>query len=732
VSNFPSLERLGLRGTTVDFPTSWLSMTEIDIRGLQRPFLWTTAGNMTNTARSYGTRVDGATRSECSAAVEYGDMSRYHVVTDPEQYAYRFCVCLDGFFGDISSDNVSEGGDEYGSLRHRACTPCPVVTGASGSLSLTATCSGGRLVVGGGAVVVDVAVAAGDGGAGNTSLITAVPCPSDSGGESPCVRTVVTRTPPPTAEAMERAAANFFDSSTGSSSLPGRHSDEPATTTTLAAMVEAFGRDGVSTECRVGYEGRLCAQCTQGHYASGRTCRSCHTGTWWIKPAVSVAVILVLTLRVLGGGAVARSGLFRTLTFHMQLFAALPHQSLLLPSAIRGVFSGSEAATAFQLEGLECMEGAKHWDGFFAPLVLAWCLPLVVALGAGVSIAVSLLAQRLGPRARAESGDWRPLGATGDQGSLEGNQDRGSLEGNRDQGSLEMSGDRGSLGTSGVRGSPRPQIPPVQLALGYLWLLLMFTSVRRVLAALNCTQYGNLSGGARFVSTALWVECSAGRAGSTYSAVVALSVILGIAFVVCTALAVSLPLYRAHRGGDGFAAVKWNTSPWTAYLVAPYDESSRWWEAVQVSKRLAIAVLQALAPFQSAVLPVGVSLVLVSSILLQSWRKPFLARIDNVAESISATLLLLMFMAGLVVSNATYASRGVEGVAWLVVIANLLFVAWAVMALFWRKAAQLRGRSRTRGGKAVSGASGGGGGGGDGGDYNAVDERAVPLILRSA
>jgi hypothetical protein len=244
-----------------------------------------------------------------------------------------------------------------------------------------------------------------------------------------------------------------------------------------------------------------------------------------------------------------------------------------------------------------------------------------------------------------------------------------------------------------------------RLAVGYLWALLMFAAVRRIFSVLNCTSYGD-SFGRRYVATALWERCDLSP-GTAYSAVFGFGVVLGVAYVAVTIVAIVNPLWGLLRGG---ARCSGDLSPWATFLLAPYNDANAWWEAVQVAKRLAIALLQALSPFQSSILPVGVSLVLSASLLIQAWRKPMRAHVDNVAESLSATLLLATYMSGLVVSNAVFASGGTEGIAWFLVVLNFVFAAWLVGMLVWR----VGRRVRTELGR---GSSGGG-----------HSERATPLL----
>jgi hypothetical protein len=295
------------------------------------------------------------------------------------------------------------------------------------------------------------------------------------------------------------------------------------------------------------------------------------------------------------------------------------------------VFQGAEQGTSLQLEGLECAE--RGWDGFFGPFGFACFLPVCVAFGAVLVTGASALWGRV----------------------------------------------------RGAKGGAAPGSVRERLALsgGYLWLVLVFGAARRVLSALNCTSYGS-SFGERYVVTALWVECDRGR--GDYAAVFATAVVLGPLFVVGTAVLLGRTLLRGADGEGGSGPAAAVLGP---FLEAPYREEVRWWEAVQTSRRLALAVLQAVLPFQSASLPVLVTVLLTSSLAVHAWCKPFKRRVDNVAESVSLSLLLGTYMVGLVLANAAFRvedRRGTLVAAWAVVVLNGLFLAVLFAGLFTRYA----------------------------------------------
>ncbi len=189
----------------------------------------------------------------------------------------------------------------------------------------------------------------------------------------------------------------------------------------------------VSRSCVEGYEGRLCSRCKPGFFRSGRSCYRCRgKGLSWLNPLLSLVLLTALGVKSVTGGYKARSGLIRTLTMHAQLVALLPDLSLRL-SDWSGflVKSASSGSGGLRLNGLEC-EG-KGWDGFYGPFVLGGLLPVIVVIG---SIWIGLVS--------------------------------GYVGGGRAMGRLDR------FKTAGF----------------YLWLVLLFGSMQRLLAPLNCTDHG--------------------------------------------------------------------------------------------------------------------------------------------------------------------------------------------------------------------------------------------------
>jgi hypothetical protein len=157
-------------------------------------------------------------------------------------------------------------------------------------------------------------------------------------------------------------------------------------------------------------------------------------------------------------------------------------------------------------------------------------------------------------------------------------------------------------------------------------------------------------------------------------------VLLGPAFLIATVVLLVKSLRAPER-----------TTPYAlrSFLEAPYRDELTWWELVQTSRRLILAILQALVPFQSATLPVGITVLLTASLAVHTWCKPFRKRIDNMAESLSLSLLLVTYMVGLVIANTKFVlddHGGTDFAAWLVVALNGLFLLALFLGLFTKYA----------------------------------------------
>jgi hypothetical protein len=565
---FPNLQRLSHRrvvsGTpnvtqsVFNFPLAWRWLKEADLRG---------AGDLSTALAKYSVVlptdspvVDDARKALCAISLIVGERSAFRLVRNANQDRYRFCDCLDGYFGNAT----------FGS-----CHLCPGGAVCEGGL-MVATASWPVLVTN-----------------GTTTNLTVVQCPSDRL-RNPCGTITVTLQP---------------------------------SIATRAGFISALIDSNNETVCSKGHEGRLCAKCKEGFYRSGRSCLECREDTkslpYWLLPTAAILAQSFLTVKVLGQGDAARSGLMRTLILHFQLFAALPRSlEVGLPDPIRAIFQGSEQGTSLQLEGLECAE--RGWGGFFAPFGFACALPICVLIASPLLSLVSDLWQRF----------------------------------------------RKSKHQLSFRGK-------LFLSFSYLWLVLVFGASRRILSALNCTAYGG--GGQRtYVVTALWVLCD--RSRGHYVPVFALGVLLGPAFLIATAVL----MVRSLRARDDTTIYALRS-----YLEAPYRDGLTWWELVQTSRRLTLAVLQALVPFQSAILPVGITVLLTASLAVHTWCRPFRQNIDNMAESLSLSLLVVTYMVGLVIANAKFVlddRGGTDFAAWLVVAVNGVFLLVLFLGLFTKYA----------------------------------------------
>jgi hypothetical protein len=206
----------------------------------------------------------------------------------------------------------------------------------------------------------------------------------------------------------------------------------------------------------------------------------------------------------------------------------------------------------------------------------------------------------------------------------------------------------------------------------YLWLVLLFGSIQQLLTPLNCTNYGSTRG-SRFMSSALWIACS----GPSYMGLLVTSILLGLGYTFGT---IALVAYRLRPSTGGTSSV-------SLYLRSPYRPDCYYWEAVQLVRRVALAMASSLIKLYSPVQPVIVSSVLIISLLAHTWRKPYARPIDNIVESVSLTMLLSSYMAGLIASNPQFSSSSTtQMISWLFFALNALFLALLTATVLFRSA----------------------------------------------
>ncbi len=383
-------------------------------------------------------------------------------------------------------------------------------------------------------------------------------------------------------------------------------------------------------QCREGHQGRLCARCAPGFYKSGRLCRRCSDSSPWLLPVVSILAITVLGVKAVGQAA-ERSGMLRTLVAHAQLVT-------LMPVTLSGTLTKSfaEAPGGLHLDGLECSAASTGWDGFWAPFVMALLLPAIVLVGSAWVAAAHwgfnrILVFFVSGRAR-----------------------------------------RGPPADAYGEGQDPAFRSRVMVAAAYLWLVLLYGALTRLLAPLNCTGLGS-SSGSRFVSSALWIRCD--RASRRYAGAKAAAAILGLGVygggtVLLMAWAL---LRRSPREEDAVVT----------FLRAPYAPGCMWWEVVMLSRKVLIVMADVLTPLNSVGRPVLISLILAASLTANAWKKPFLKRSDTVAETLSLLTLLSSFLSGLVIINPIFNDDQKRAIGIAVIAGNLAFVvALALVVLF--------------------------------------------------
>jgi hypothetical protein len=221
------------------------------------------------------------------------------------------------------------------------------------------------------------------------------------------------------------------------------------------------------------------------------------------------------------------------------------------------------------------------------------------------------------------------------------------------------------------RGKAMPLLARLRMASLYLWLVLLFGSMQHLMAPLNCTDYGS-SEGRRYLVSALWIACS----GPSYRGLLAASVVLGLGYTLGT---IAFVVYKLRPGSTG-------ASPASLFLRSPYTPECYFWEAVQLVRRVALAMASSLTKLNSPLQPVIVSSVLIMSLFAHTWRKPYVRPIDNVVESISLTLLLSSYMAGLIASNPHFPPSATTSISWLFFAFNAVFLVALTLTVLFRAA----------------------------------------------
>jgi Ran GTPase-activating protein (RanGAP) involved in mRNA processing and transport len=109
------------------------------------------------------------------------------------------------------------------------------------------------------------------------------------------------------------------------------------------------------------------------------------------------------------------------------------------------------------------------------------------------------------------------------------------------------------------------------------------------------------------------------------------------------------------------------------FLSSPFKATDRWWELTFLARRVLLAMVNTMAPLNSAWQPVGVSTVLIASLGVHSWRRPFARDLDNAWEATSLGLLTTTYVFGLVAGTPRFA-LGAGAISWALVVLNAIFL----------------------------------------------------------
>ncbi len=397
---------------------------------------------------------------------------------------------------------------------------------------------------------------------------------------------------------------------------PSDSSVNPCNFTTLSRTIKTMSdwtSDSIFTVCSKGYKGRLCSECADSYFRSGRACFACSSRYFsWVTPVLGLMLLTALGVKTVSGGYASRSGLIRTLVLHTQLVAVLPEMSLRM-SQTAGLFmkASTSGSGGLSLNGLECIHSL--WNPFYGPFAQA-CMTPTIALLMGAFIAY-----------------------------------------------LSKFSKRGKTASFRTR---------FRTASLYLWMMMLFGALQRLVAPLSCTSLGS-SHSNHYISTALWIKCH----GVQYE----LTRWIGASLAgLYTALTAGVMIYRLRPGTVGTSAI-------SSFLRSPYKPDSYFWEAVQLARRLALVAASPISVGTSTAQPAIVSSVLILSLLAHTWRKPYVRPVDNVVESISLTLLLTSYMSGLIASNPRFSAHNAL-VSWIIFGANALFISLLTIVVLSRTA----------------------------------------------
>lgn len=221
----------------------------------------------------------------------------------------------------------------------------------------------------------------------------------------------------------------------------------------------------------------------------------------------------------------------------------------------------------------------------------------------------------------------------------------------------------------------------IVLCFTYIWLVASFRALRKISSAFGCTDYGTGSPSITYLSDHLWVECSWSRNSAYRTLVVSAGAMLVLYIIITLALLIVIfgrkEVPETHR----------TTLIIRRLLEGPYrfGRMTKSWECMQLGRRFAFALFHGLSPYDSPILPLGISSVLLVSISLHLWFRPFKSVVANTIEMASMTMLLASYATWQVISLGTLSfSNGTIGFALLVANVAFLVIVFVVLFILYR------------------------------------------------
>jgi len=472
------------------------------------------------------------------------------------------------------------------------------------------------------------------------------------------------------------------------------------------------------TFCVTGHQGRLCSQCKDGYFASGRWCLRClpdglHAFIWLACMALLVGLTAFLYIRVpmphhllhamqqleergRAGDDLSGATTERTRSSGSVSATTTAEISNVMVDNLRVYPRPSLVLTAISVAGRNESASWKllvfHCQCLSILLLTQTSLPSplvsfisVVSSGSGFSLSSLLAVECVFPRAWGLAHQiWASLvppaivviGAAlamaAERKYLAGTASRSA---NVDSSSRQVDSQALLL--------PSPFILRVWRWYAVCWSLLyvlVFPSVQLSLSSIGCTDWRE--GGDPYLNLLPWIRCDANwRRDVLPPALLSLIFWIVIFPSVTTLLLMRFrsQLLQTHENKTTHP----NLASWTVVgqMVAPYRPGMWLWEQVVLLRRIALLVVVAVVPAYSVSLPLLLFTLIQLSTLLQHSAMPWTSVWDSRAELASLYLLLINYITALVMHESSSSGGARSGAATPVNDDGLSLNAWAFFLL---------------------------------------------------